>query len=124
MAEKKAEKKQIFVERETFEKNDKTYFSYFIKGIIRGREVRIGIAPPNSDTDIGGYTVLDLVFGNAEKAELILKPYEIKDEKTKKIVSGNSYAIRTVDAETGETYECAVKPFRASDKALLNMLLN
>lgn len=125
MTDKKTEKKQqIFVERDTYEKNDKTYFSYFIKGVIRGREVRIGIAPPNSDTDIGGYTVLDLVFGNADKAELVLVPYEIKDEKTKKVVKGNSYAIRTVDAETGEVYECAVKPFRTSDKALLNMLLN
>lgn len=125
MADKKTEqKRQIFVERDTYVKNDKTYFSYFIRGVIRGREVRIGIAPPNSDTDIGGYTVLDLVFGNADKAELILVPYEIRDEKTKKVVKGNSYAIRTADEATGEVYECPVKPFRTSDKTLLNMLLN
>lgn len=116
------ENKVIYVERETFEANGKTYFSYFIKGEVRGREVKIGIAPPDSDTDKGGYTVLDLVFGTAEKAELILKPYEIKDEKTKKVISGNTYAIRTVD-ENGEIYECAVKPARTSDKALLAMLL-
>lgn len=125
MADKKTEqKRQIFVERDTYVKNDKTYFSYFIRGVIRGREVRIGIAPPNSDTDIGGYTVLDLVFGNADKTELILVPYEIRDEKTKKVVKGNSYAIRTADEATGEVYECPVKPFRTSDKTLLNMLLN
>ena len=125
MADKKTEqKRQIFVERDTYVKNDKTYFSYFIRGVIRGREVRIGIAPPNSDTDIGGYTVLDLVFGNADKAELILVPYEIRDEKTKKVVKGNSYAIRTADDATGEVYECPVKPFRTSDKTLLNMLLS
>ena len=116
--------KHIYVERETYEKNEKTYYSYFIKGVIRGREVRIGIAPPHSDTDIGGYAVLDLVFGNADKAELVLVPYEIRDEKTKKVIKGNSYAIRTVDETTGEVYECAVKPFRTSDKAMLNMLLN
>ena len=29
--------KQIFVERETFEKNGRTFFSYFIKGVIRGK---------------------------------------------------------------------------------------
>ena len=119
----KKENNQIYVERETFEKNDKTYYSYFIKGEVRGKEVKIGIAPPNSDTDKGGYTVLDLVFGNADKAELVIKPYEIKDEKTKKVVTGNSYGIRSVDDATGEVYECAVKPFRTSDKALLNMLL-
>lgn len=33
---------QLFVERETFEKNDKTYYSYYIKGVIRGREVKSG----------------------------------------------------------------------------------
>lgn len=114
--------KKIYVERETFEKNDKTYYSYFIKGTVRGREVKIAIAPPNSDTDKGGYTVLDLVFGNAEKAELLVKPFEIKDEKTKKVVTGNTYAIQSTD-ENGEVYECSVKPFRSSDKTLLSMLL-
>ncbi len=114
--------KNIVVERETFEKDGKTYFSYFIKGNIRGREVKIGIAPPDKDKDIGGYIVLDIVFGNAMAAELVIKPYEIKDEKTKTVVTGNSYAVRSYD-ENGEVYECAVKPFRQSDKALLNMLL-
>lgn len=58
--EKKANK--IMVERETFEKNEKTYFSYFIKGNIRGKDVRVAIVPP----DRGGYAVLDIVFGNNE----------------------------------------------------------
>ena len=56
--EKKANK--IMVERETFEKDGKTYFSYFIKGKIRGKEVRVAVVPP----DKGGYSVLDIVFGN------------------------------------------------------------
>lgn len=110
--------KQIFVERETFEKNDKTYFSYFIKGKIRGKDVKVAIVPP----DKGGYTVLDIVFGDAMAAELVLKPYEIKDEATGKVISGNSYGVVSYD-ENGEIYECAIKPFRSSDKSLLNMLL-
>jgi len=110
--------KQIFVERETFEKNDKTYFSYFIKGKIRGKDVKVAIVPP----DKGGYTVLDIVFGDAMAAELVLKPYEIKDEATGKVISGNSYGVVSYD-ENGEVYECAIKPFRSSDKSLLNMLL-
>lgn len=114
--------KQIYVEREAFESKGKTYFGYFIRGIIRGREVKIGIAPPNKETDKGGYAVLDLVFGDADKAELILNPYEIKDDKTGKVIAGNSYLVRTVDAD-GEVYECPVKPSRSSDKTLLNMLL-
>lgn len=110
--------KQIFVERETFEAKDKTYFSYFIKGKIRGKDVKIAIIPP----DKGGYTVLDIVFGEAMAAELTLKPYEINDEATGKVISGNSYGVVSYD-ENGEIYECAVKPFRSSDKSLLNMLL-
>lgn len=110
---------QIKVERDAYEKDGKTYYSYFIKGNIRGRDIRVLIVPP----DKGGYTVLDIVFGEEMEAELVLNPYEIKDESTGKVIKGNSYAVRTVD-EDGEVYECAIKPFRASDKALLNMLLN
>ena len=47
---------------------------------------------------------------------------EIKDDATGKVVSGNTYSVISYD-ENGEVYECAIKPFRASDKALLNMLL-
>lgn len=110
--------KEILVERETFEKNGKSYYSYFIKGIIRDKEVRISIMPP----DRGGYTVLDIVFGKEMQAELVVKPFEIKDESTGRVITGNSYAVQSVD-ENGEIYECAVKPYRASDKALLNMLV-
>ena len=113
-----AENKQIYVERDTFEKDGKTYYSYFIKGKVRGKDVRVAIVPP----DKGGYTVLDIVFGDAMSAELVAKPYEIKDDSTGKVITGNSYAVRSVD-ENGKEYECAVKPFRSSDKALMNMLL-
>ena len=108
----------IMVERETFEKNEKTYFSYFIKGQVRGREVKVAIIPP----DKGGYTVLDIVFGNEMKAELVSNPFEIKDDATGRVIAGNTYAVRTVD-ENGETYECNVKPYRNSDKTLLNMIM-
>ena len=110
--------KNIFAEREVFEKDGKTYFSYFIRGNVRGKDVRVAIVPP----DRGGYTVLDIVFGNAMAAELVVKPFEIKDDATGKVISGNSFAVKSYD-EDGVEYECAIKPFRSSDKALLNMLL-
>lgn len=109
---------KIFVERDTYESKGKTFYSYFIKGQIRGKEVRIAIVPP----DLGGYAVLDIVFGEAMAAELIAKPFEIKDDKTGSVISGNTYMVRTED-ENGMVYECNVKPFRSSDKSLLNMLL-
>jgi len=109
---------QIKVERETFQKEEKTYFSYFIKGKIRGKDVRILVTPP----DKGGFAVLDIVFGNEMQADLVTNPYEIKDETTGNVIKGNSYAVRSVD-ENGEIYECTIKPFRNSDKMLLNMLM-
>ena len=115
--EAKPEEKKIKVERETYTKDDKTYFSYFIKGVIRGREVRIAVVPP----DNGGFRVLDIVFDNAMSADLILKPYEIKDDRGH-VLKGNTYAVVSKDKD-GTEYECGIKPFRNSDKTLLNMLL-
>lgn len=109
---------KIMVERETFEKNEKIYFSYFIKGVIRGKEVKVAVVPP----DKGGYAVLDIVFGNEMSAELVANPFEIKDESTGRVIAGNSYLVRSVD-ENGEIYECSIKPYRSSDKALLNMIM-
>lgn len=85
--------KTIFVEREQITKNDKTFFTYYIKGNVRGTDVRIAIVPP----DFGGYTVLDIVYNGELKAELVLKPYEIRDEKTGKVVKGNSYGVISTD---------------------------
>ena len=110
---------KIKVERDTYEKNGKTYFSYFIRGNVRGKDVRAAVIPP----DRGGYTVLDIVFGDAMEAELVVTPFEMKDEASGRIISGNTYAVRSVD-ENGEVYECKIKPSRASDKALIGMLMN
>ena len=59
--------------------------------------------------------------GKEMAAELTLTPYEIKDDSGK-VLKGNTYGVRSVD-EDGQLYECKIKPFRDSDKALLNMLL-
>lgn len=122
MTEKKWNEQQLYVQKEPFEYNGKTYNHYYIKGKVRGREVKIELAPPNKDTDMGGYTVLDIVFGEEDIAELIVEPYEIEDEKSKRVITGNRYLVRTVD-EDGKVYECPVKLSRSSDRSLLQMLL-
>jgi len=114
--EKKTSK--VVVEREIFEMDGKQYYTYFVKGNVRGVDVRASVMPP----DRGGYTVLDIVFGKEMKAELISTPFEIKDDATGKVVKGVSYSVRSFD-ENGEVYECAIKPYRSSDKSLLNMIL-
>lgn len=86
---KNSNNKQIFVERETFEKNGRTYFSYFIKGNIRGKDVKVAVVPP----DRGGYTVLDIVFGDEMAAQLVAKPFEIKDEATGKVIADRKSVV-------------------------------
>ena len=107
----------ILVERETYEKNGKSYYTYFVKGELRGKEFRLSVIPH----DIGGYAVLDIVFADAMAAELHITPFEIKDDSGRSI-SGNTLSVISYD-EDGESYECPVKPARKSDKALLNMIM-
>lgn len=110
--------KKIMVERETYEKNGKSYFAYYINGKVRGIDVKVKVVPP----DMGGYTVLDIVYNGAKAVELSLTPFGFTDEKTGREISGNTYSVKSFD-ENGDVYECKVKPFRDSDKNILNMLL-
>ena len=117
--EKVVESKVLKIERETFEsKTNEVRYSYYVKGTIRGKNVKASLIP----SDIGGYEVLDIVFGDSRTADLILVPYSMTDEKTGKEISGNGYVAQNVD-ENGEIYKCKVKPRQASDKSLLEMLL-
>ena len=83
---------QIFVERETFEKNGRTFFSYFIKGNIRGKDVKVAVVPP----DRGGYTVLDIVFG--DYLEYVTEKASVDELKMQ-----NSYFINSLYRDTDET---------------------
>lgn len=60
----------VFVERETFETNGKSYFTYFVRGNVRGKDVKACVVPP----DLGGYAVLDIVFNGEKSAELVSTP--------------------------------------------------
>ena len=110
--------KTIFVKRETYEKDGKVRFTYFVEGNVRGQYVKASVVPH----DFGGYGVLDIVFNGAMEAELITKNFEMKDEKGKVTGTVTTYAVISKD-EDGTTYECAVKPNRKSDNDYLNMLV-
>lgn len=115
---------KIYIEREEIMIKDKPYMAYFIKGTIRGKDVKISVVPPmdGDRKDLGGYTVFDVVFGDSNKAELVIQPFSFTDAQGKTI-EGARYLAQNIDAETGEVFECNIKPQRNSDKALLNMLL-
>ena len=114
-----ANAKTIMVQREPVDYKGKTYMNYFVNGTVRGQKVKVRLTPP----DFGGNTVLDIVFNGGSEAELVMTPFKITDEKTGRVVEGNSFAARDVGPK-GEVYECKLKPFRASDKNLLDMLVN
>lgn len=107
----------IKVERELFEKNGKSYYAYYINGKVRNTEVKAQVVPP----DLGGYKVLDIVYNGANEAELAVVPFKFAADDGH-VIEGNTFKVVSTD-ENGEIYECKVKPFRDSDKTLLNMLL-
>ena len=109
--------KKIMVEKGTYEKDGKVYDTYFIKGNVRGRNIEVGVKPP----DFGGYKVLEIVFNGEKEAELVVSPFEMKSDNGE-VISGNTYKVVSYD-EDGEVYECPVKPARPSDKSMMKMLL-
>ena len=107
----------IYVQRELVKKDNKEFYAYFIEGVVRGKEVKVLISAP----DFGGYKVLDIVFGDEDKAELTVQTMTMTDAKGKESAYVK-YGVRSVD-EDGQVYECKIKPFRNSDKDLLEMIL-
>lgn len=111
--------KNLDLIRESFNgKDGKKYWSYMVKGKVRGREIKIDFVPK----DIGGYEPLDIVFDVRDKAELIISQEQITDSFGNKSTY-ISYKAQNVD-EFGIVYDCGIKPQRDSDKSLLLMLLN
>ncbi len=113
-----ANEKKLTIERETFDLNGKTCYSYFIKGTVRGKEIKAQLAPQ----DNGGYVLLEIVFGDSNTAELVVGSVSITNDKGK-TETFPSYTARNVD-DDGEVFECPVKPDRKTDKTKLAMLLH
>jgi hypothetical protein len=109
----------LFVEREKVRGvNKKEYRNYFVKIVIRGRSAKVDFLP----IDIGGYEVLDFVFGDLDIAELVLEAYIVKDSKSGKVTKrGYYYWARNVDSDG--VYKAQIKPKETSDKNLLDMFL-
>ena len=106
----------VYVERELIEKNGKSFYTYFIKGMIRNVNVKIAVTPP----DFGGYTVLDIVFEGAKEVKLDVRSFTMKNDKGEETVI-NTFNVVSLD-DNGEVYECPVKAKNKSDKILLSML--
>lgn len=111
-------KDKLFLQRELFTGNDgKEYYSYLLKGKVRGRDIKVDFAPK----DKGGYEVLDIVF-EVGAVELVIAEETMTSQDGKK-TKYTTYKAIAYDEENSP-FECGVKPSRDSDKALLKMLLN
>ncbi len=114
----KENEKKLVVVRETFVGNDdKEYYSYNVPGKVRNRDVKVDLIPK----DKGGYEVLDLIFDISETAELIVRKEQMTDENGV-VTNYDAYDVMNVD-ENGIAFVCGVKPSRASDKSILNILI-
>ena len=110
----------LMVERETYEaKNNKEYYGYFVRGQVRGREVRADLVPKNKDFD--GYEILDIIFDIAPTAELTIREETSENERGGK-VRYTVYEVQNTD-EDGILYSYKLKPRAESDKSILNVLL-
>ena len=111
-------KDKLYLQRELFTGNDgKEYYSYLLKGKVRGRDIKVDFAPK----DKGGYEVLDIVF-EVGAVELVIAEETMTSQDGKK-TKYTTYKAIAYDEENSP-FECGVKPSRDSDKALLKMLLN
>ena len=63
-----------------------------------------------------------LVQDQMDEADLVATPFEMTTEDGR-VITGNTYAVQSVDGQTGEIYACKVKPILDSDKTKLEMLL-
>ena len=102
----------------TKKKGEKIWI-YYVSGILRGREVQAGLLA----TDVGGYSLLDLVFDGTTEVPLWRKPYEMTNDAGKVTSSGFQYFAVSVD-EDGTVYSAQVKPSAKSDKSFLETLIN
>ncbi len=112
------EQEPLYIQRESFVgSNGEDYWSYFLKGKIRSRVVKVDFIPK----DKGGYEPLDILFEIEQKVKLIISDEEMVDNSGKTL-KYKSYNLIAVD-ENGLEYSCGVRPARDSDKSLLNMIL-
>lgn len=109
---------KLYVVKTPYRRKDGTDTTlFFVSGKVLGQKMDARMVPEK-----GGYELLNAIFGNDKVRELVLVPYEIKDEDTGKTQRGFTYEVFTVD-EDGDRVATKVKPNTGSDRAVLNNLL-
>lgn len=105
-------------ERVPSQKLKKMLWIYYVKGEIRGKEVKANFAPSGKD-DVATFTNLDIIFGTENTAQIYEK--RTTTERNEKKVTYISYQVYWQD-EFGEDFIATVKPQKDSDKSIFEYL--
>lgn len=116
------ENKIIYLQREVVRSNGRDYFNYFVEGTfkVRGNDVvkRIRMDVPRNDN--GMYDVLDMVFEDRNKVELIKIAKVNRDMNTGRRTTTYRYEVENMAGDL----RARVVPNGDSNTALLDKLFN
>lgn len=119
MAKKEKIFKNVIIRYEFYNRDGVVRLGYKIPVVLRGRDFDIEI----ECDDPVGYTLLDMIFDDAESCNLRVEPYESRDQNGNVTRTGFYYYAHSV-GEDGMVYECRVKPRSTSSRQLLEMVFN
>lgn len=101
------------------QKLKKMLWVYFVKGVIRGKEVKANFAPQSKD-DIMTFTNLDIIFGEEDTAPIYIEKSSYKN-KDGQLQIRTSYKVVCED-EFGEEFTATIIPQKDSDKSIFDYL--
>lgn len=106
---------ELYVERRAFSWKGAKKYAYEVRATIRGADVKIELAPK----DLGGYKLIEIVFGSEKKLKLEIANAPYKDDfgRTK---TNFAYSVRSTDG----IIACPLWPKVKSDGTALEMLIS
>lgn len=110
----------IYLERKFVKSNGKEYANYFVRGtfIVRGKPIEKEIRMDVPKNDMGMYDVLDMVFEDREKVELLKIAKVNRDLVTQRKTTTYYYEV----ANEADDLRARIIPSGLSNTALLDKL--
>ena len=117
MAKENSIKKTLILERDFYTSKGNKNASYFVRGLIQNKEVQARLTP----SDMGAYALLDILYDENKKPELIVESGVMTSEDGE-VINYKTYECRFVDTESEGEIAIKFKPQRPSDKSVLEFL--
>ena len=116
----------LFLECKTTVKNNKTYKDYILHGKLRNTPVEVYFRPGKNNsgfTDVNGYKLLDIVFGNESHSLFAVRVLTRTDSRTQLRTRSMEYVAYVKDKEIGFENYAPLVLGSISDRAMLTQLL-